>query len=104
MKASESMGVRTTHNRWVRVLFCILISILQVTIISVSAGYAQSQAAAVNLAGRIPDEQGAVIEGATITVINESKNVQRTAQTIIDGSYRQLAIPHGRYKVLIEPH
>jgi hypothetical protein len=102
MKEWESMGARAPQDGWSCITYSILICILLVMVLAVPATYGQTQAAAVNLSGRITDEQGAVIEGATVTVKNEAKNVLRTAQTNLDGSYRLLAIPPGNYQVTVE--
>jgi hypothetical protein len=102
MKQWESIGVRTARNGGGRLLLFILFIILQVMVITVPMSNAQTQAAAANLRGKITDEQGAVIEGATVTVKNEARNVERTAQTLGDGSYRILAIPPGNYQVTVE--
>src|SRR5262245_60719957 len=102
MKQWENIGVRTTRNGGGRVLLSILFIILQIMVITIPISNAQTQAAAANLRGKITDEQGAVIEGATVTVRNDARNVERSAQTLGDGSYRLLAIPPGNYQVTVE--
>src|SRR5579884_3411087 len=64
--------------------------------------YAQTQATAANLTGTITDEQGAVIDGAKITISDDAKNFRREVQSLQDGTYRLLVVPPGTYQVTVE--
>lgn len=52
-----------------------------------------------SVAGTILDPQGAVVQGATVTVRNVATNTSRTAVTNDDGQYRVLQLQPGIYEV-----
>jgi len=52
--------------------------------------------------GKVRDAQGSVVTGATVTLINEGKNINRTQTTNQDGGYVFTAVPPGTYKLEIE--
>jgi hypothetical protein len=52
--------------------------------------------------GTVRDPQGSVVTGATVTLINEGKNINRTQTTNQDGGYVFTAVPPGTYKLEIE--
>src|SRR5688572_21618697 len=58
--------------------------------------HAQSTA---TLQGRVFDESGAVLRGATISVRNRSANFDRSAPTDGEGRYQVASIPTGTYEV-----
>ena len=58
--------------------------------------HAQSTA---TLQGRVFDESGAVLRGATISVRNRSANFDRSAPTDGEGRYQVASIPAGTYEV-----
>ena len=64
------------------------------------AAFAQSTNA--TLDGTIRDDQGGVLPGATVTVINESNGLTRSITTGERGSYRLSELPPGRYTVRVE--
>jgi len=68
----------------------------------VSVSYAFSQDATGNIIGTITDQQGAVIAGAKVTVINSATQVSRSAVTDKDGHFEILLLPIGSYKVSVE--
>lgn len=51
------------------------------------------------ISGRVADENGAIIQGATITVINKSTGTKRMVVTNAEGSYRVIGLPPGIYNV-----
>ena len=65
-----------------------------------AAAYAQSSTA--TLSGTIQDENGAVIPGAAIAVVNEATSFKRTARTNESGSFTIPLLPPGEYTVLVE--
>ena len=49
--------------------------------------------------GVVKDSSGAVIPGASLTIINIDTSLTRTGTSTEDGSYRFPALPVGRYRV-----
>jgi hypothetical protein len=60
--------------------------------------HATAQVSAV-LSGRVIDQTGAVVSGATVTATNQDTGIARSAITHQTGLYELLALPIGRYKV-----
>jgi hypothetical protein len=60
------------------------------------------QTVSATLAGRVQDEGGAVIRGATLTATNLETNQKHTATTDDDGRYRFPYLQVGTYKLSIE--
>jgi len=60
------------------------------------AAYGQSTA---TLFGRIFDPDGAVVPGATITMVNRATSEAWTAQTDVQGNYQIAALPAGSYRI-----
>ena len=64
------------------------------------AALAQSTNASVD--GTIKDDQGGVLPGATVTVVNANTGLTRSVVTGERGSYRVSELPPGRYTVKVE--
>jgi len=62
-----------------------------------SAAHAQTQSTTGNIQGRVQDEQGAVVPGATVEVRNVETNLTKTLATDDDGRFVFLQMPPGRY-------
>ena len=77
------------HQRWawVTLLVCVVLSI---------SGYAQVSA---GLSGRVTDQTGAAITGATVTATNRDTGMSRTTVTTGSGSYLFVALPIGQYEL-----
>src|SRR5690242_13533921 len=55
------------------------------------------------IAGSVKDPSGAVIGGATVTIINNAtKSVERTVQTTADGLFTATLLPPGDYTVSVK--
>ena len=65
-----------------------------------SASWAQTTEG--GIVGTVQDENGAVITGAKITVINSATGLQRDVTSADNGIFRVLAIPNGSYEVHAE--
>jgi hypothetical protein len=63
------------------------------------AGSAWAQAGASSIRGTVTDATGAVVPGATVTIINLKTNFTRTQTTTAGGAYSFELIPPGEYKV-----
>lgn len=73
--------------------------VVAMMVIAVSA-IAQTAATA-ELHGTIKDPNGAVIQGATISLHDEAKNITRSAQSNEAGEYNLLSIPPGQYTLTV---
>ena len=66
----------------------------------VNSAWAPAQENAGTLGGQIVDEQGAVIVGTTVSIV-DSKGVEKTARTNDEGSFRIDGLVAGRYTVRV---
>src|SRR5215467_13046370 len=70
-------------------------------VLFLSALAAAQTAATADLHGTIKDPNGAVIQGATVTVRDESRNVERSAQSNGTGYFTLLSLPPGNYTMTV---
>src|SRR5262245_4922557 len=77
-----------------RVVFALFAFCLTVTAIAQTAATA-------DLHGTVKDPNGAVIQGATVTVRDEARNLERAAQTNESGYFTLLSLPPGSYKLTV---
>jgi hypothetical protein len=78
------------------------VSILMLTAAFSLALFAQAGVSTSEIRGRIIDPNGAVVNGATVTVSDAGKGVSRAAVTDGQGEYRFLALPPGTYQMRVE--
>lgn len=83
------------HPWFFRVLLCFFLWVG--TFMMVPLAWAQGGNG--QISGTIRDEQGAVLPGATVTLINQESGVSRTTVSEADGAYRFLALPPGKYSL-----
>ena len=88
-------------SRVFRIVGKIFVLILVATA-TVSSASAQAQASAADLTGTVVDPNGAVVTGATVTARNTGTNIERTATSGDDGTYRLIGLPPGEYDVTAE--
>jgi len=62
----------------------------------------QAQATSANLRGTVTDSTGAVVVGATVSVIAAERGITRSASTNDRGEYQFLLLPPGQYEVRVE--
>jgi hypothetical protein len=74
--------------------FCAL---LAMTLLSMTAAYAQSQATTGNIEGRVVDPNGAAVPNATVTATNQGTALEKTASTDSSGGYLIVLLPPGMY-------
>ena len=60
-----------------------------------SVAFAQSQSNAADLRGFVRDQQGAVVNGATVTARQSATNTERTTTTNDEGFYQITNLPPG---------
>jgi hypothetical protein len=84
-----------TRSRTAFIVYGILFSLLL-------AGSAFAQSGRSTVRGTVKDQQGNVVAGATVSLINEGKNFSRTQTTNEDGSYTFSAVPPDTYRVEVE--
>ncbi|MDQ3748068.1 MAG: carboxypeptidase-like regulatory domain-containing protein, partial [Acidobacteriota bacterium] len=63
---------------------------------------AQAQTASATLNGTVSDENGAVVAGANVVVVNNATGLQRTATTNSEGYFVVPLLPTGEYTVTLE--
>jgi outer membrane receptor protein involved in Fe transport len=79
------------------VLLLLAVAVLAVTPVSTFAQTSQGI-----LSGVARDTTGAVVQNATVTIVNQETGEKRGGTTKSDGSYRIEAIPPGRYTITVE--
>jgi len=90
------MNANTVLNKTSRALIgvCALLLLLCVQL--------PAQSARARMTGTVSDPQGAVVPGATVTVINVGTGIESKAITGQDGHYETLDLPIGSYKIKVE--
>jgi hypothetical protein len=63
------------------------------------ATFLPAQSTGGRILGRVSDPSGAVLSGATVTLVNEQTGASRTAQTDKTGDYQFLEMPVGIYRL-----
>jgi len=71
------------------------------TLLVIAASAFAQTAATAELHGVVKDPNGAVIQGATISLRDEAKNITRSAQSNEAGEYNLLSIPPGEYTLTV---
>jgi hypothetical protein len=56
-------------------------------------------AATGTILGRVTDPSGAIVPGATVTILNQETNAVRTIETDESGNYSAPLLPPGLYRV-----
>jgi Carboxypeptidase regulatory-like domain/TonB dependent receptor len=76
-----------------------ILTLAMFALISVSISFAQSQANAADLTGKVVDPNGAGVPGATVVAKNAATGISRTVTTDSEGEYQIIALPPGNYEV-----
>src|SRR3989442_5877681 len=82
------------------VLAALIIAAATLLLMCAVTGTAQQNTG--TILGVVKDASGAVIPGASVTVVNEETNLTRTVLTGENGAFRAPALPVGRYTVRVE--
>ncbi len=67
--------------------------ILLICVLFISGALAQSESGSASLEGTVKDQNGAVVQGATVTVKNTETNLTRTVATDSNGSFSVSVLP-----------
>jgi hypothetical protein len=77
----------------------VIYSALLLTILTCHSAYGQTVFG--RISGTVTDSSGAVIPNATVTIRNNSTNLERTAVTDGEGFYTVTNLPVGSYTVAV---
>src|SRR5256885_7807936 len=90
-----------SQSRPVRLrLFCMLL--LCATVPLALSPAAAGQAVNATLLGTVTDSSGAVVSGATVTIVESQTGFRRTAKSNESGNYEFANIPQGQYAVTVD--
>jgi outer membrane receptor protein involved in Fe transport len=78
------------------------VSMLAVVLLLCGSLPASAQLSTATIFGTVTDTTGAVVPGATITLVQTDTNFMRVATTKSDGSYREEFLPVGPYQVKVD--
>jgi hypothetical protein len=90
-------SLRQCLNQSIRVLL-----VCMAIVSCFSAAMSQAQSTAADLQGTVRDPKGAVVAGATVTVLRSGTNASRDATTNDDGFYKILSLPPGDYQITVK--
>jgi hypothetical protein len=86
-----------------KVLFSSMTSVFCMLLLSsLLAPSSNAQTGSSSVRGTVTDAQGKAVSGATVTLLNSSKNFSRTQITNDDGNYIFTAVPPDTYQVKVE--
>lgn len=71
-------------------------------VIALVAVCAIAQTGSTSVSGTVADQQGAVVAGATVRLVNEEKGFRRTVVTGGNGSFSFTSVPPDTYKIEVE--
>ncbi len=95
MKFNKNRHSRRTFSEKILIFTCLLLLLA----VLVSGTQAQSENGSSSLEGTVRDQNGAVIQGATVIVKNTETNLTRTVTTNSNGSFSLNVLPVGTYEV-----
>lgn len=76
-----------------------IVLVLTIALVVAGAAPAAGQIGSAALRGRVADESGSAVEGATVTVVARDSNRTRIALTGVDGTYALTGLSPGIYRV-----
>src|SRR5688572_17738090 len=97
----------TLSSKWIRRILMSFAKYLRTGLCAllvafVGVGQAVAQDANATITGTVADEQGQVLPGATVTVINEATKLARTGVADASGNFRFPTLTPGSYTVKVE--
>ncbi|MEP7038548.1 MAG: carboxypeptidase-like regulatory domain-containing protein, partial [Acidobacteriota bacterium] len=91
-KASWQNGVSSGSAK-------LCVGLLLTGIFFIAGTFAQSENGSASLEGTVKDQNGAVIQGATVVVQNTGTNLERTVITNTNGTFTVNVLPVGTYNI-----
>lgn len=85
--------------RVILISVCILLSI---TTLSTTTILAQSDSGSAGIEGTVRDQNGAVVQGATVIIKNKDTNLERTVTTNSNGQFATSVLPVGAYVLTVK--
>jgi hypothetical protein len=85
-----------------RVRFLSLMSLVTVLLLGGLASTAAAQTSLATLRGRVTDQQGGVLPGATVTAVQTETNTRRAGTTNDAGQFYIPSLPSGTYDISVE--
>lgn len=83
--------------------WCLLLSFIFILLLAFAGStLALAQTGTTSIRGSILDKSGAVVPGATVTLINRALSVERSTTTNASGQYEFLAVQPGTYELDVE--
>ena len=79
-----------------------LVVLVFALLLALAAGPARAQSVTGTISGTVTDEQGQVIPGATVTVVNERTREARVVASDARGGFQVSALEPGTYTVRVE--
>jgi outer membrane receptor protein involved in Fe transport len=70
--------------------------------VSMAPAFASAQTSMGGVSGTVTDSTGAVVPGATVTLVNEATEVQAVRQSSASGHYTFVNVRPGRYRLTVE--
>lgn len=93
-RGTKFQALRLRHFKWL-----LLIAVVASTL---SAFQTMAQVVTADIVGTVSDTNGAVIPGATVTIVNTDTQFQRSMNTTSTGDYVFTLLPPGTYTVRVE--
>ena len=82
-------------------LFCVIVFTVVVSLLAYSSTTAAQDLDNVTITGRVTDQNGAIIPGATVTATLINTGIQRTVVADADGRYRLIQLEPGVYNLKV---
>lgn len=76
-----------------------LVGSLVITVCLIASGFSQSESGSAALEGVVRDQNGAVVQGATILIKNKDTGLERTVTSNANGAFAASVLPVGKYVV-----
>lgn len=82
-----------------RVILTSFITFLFITMVFAASAFAQAESGSAAIEGVVKDQNGAVVQGATVLIKNKETGLERTVMTNSNGAFSASVLPVGNYVV-----
>ena len=82
-----------------RVIITSIFTFLLLTTLFTAPAFGQSESGSAAIEGVVKDQNGAVVQGATVVIKNKDTNLERTVTTTSNGVFSASVLPVGSYVV-----